>query len=141
MATEESAAGGGGDGPEARAEAESVYAERIRELAAEARRKREAFDAPEGDERVERAAECARDGVGPVLSVYVEARTAAADVAFSAAEHRLLRRALNDWLTLYARCHGVELDADFAVRAAAELLVETHDVHDTVQLLTRVPER
>lgn len=139
MATEESPAGG--DGPEARAADESPYAERIRELAAEARRAREAFDPPEGDERAERAAECARDGVGPVVALYVEARTGARNVAFSAAEHRLLRRALNDWLTLYARCHGVELDADFAVREAAELLVETRDVRDAAQLLTRVPER
>lgn len=139
MATDESAAGG--DGSEARTGEKSAYAERIRALATEARRARETFDASESDERADRAAEFARDGVGPVLSVYVEARTGAEGVAFSAAEHRQLRRALNDWLTLYARCHGVELDADFAVRAAAELLVETHDVHDTVQLLTRVPER
>lgn len=139
MPTEESLAGG--DGSEARAAEESAYAERVRELAAEARRAREAFDAPADGERGDRAAACARDGVGPVVALYVEARTAARSVAFSAEEHRLLRRALNDWLTLYARCHGVELDADFAVREAAELLVETHDIRDTVQLLTRVPER
>lgn len=139
MATDESPAGGRELGT--RAADESAYAERIRELASEARRAREAFEPPGDGERDDRAAECARDGVGPVVACYVEARTAARNVAFSAAEHRLLRRALNDWLTLYARCYGVELDADFAVREAAGLLVETHDVRDTVQLLTRVPER
>ncbi|RDI72796.1 hypothetical protein [Halopelagius longus] len=133
------------DGPDASGAAESPeaspFAGRIRELAAEARRAREAFDPPGDGQRSERALECARDGVGPVVAVYVEARTAARPVAFSAEEHRLLRRALNDWLGLYARCHGVELDADFSVRAAAELLVETRDARDTARLLTRVPER
>lgn len=135
MPTEESFEG------DARAAEGSAYAERIRTLAAEARRAREAFDPPEDDERGDRAVACARDGVGPVLAVYVEARTATRSVAFSTEEHRLLRRALNDWLTLYARCHGVEFDADFTVREAAELLVETHDACDTASLLTRVPKR
>lgn len=48
---------------------------------------------------------------------------------------------MNDWLTMYARCYGVDLDADFTVREAAEVLLRTHDVVDTAQLLTCVPER
>lgn len=139
MPTDEPVAGGDAAGG-ANAE-ESAYAGRIRELAADARRARETFVPPEDEERGERATECARDGVGPVVAVYVEARTAARPARFSAEEHRLLRRALNDWLSLYARCHGVELDADVSVRAAAELLVETRDARDTAELLTRVPER
>ena len=50
-------------------------------------------------------------------------------------------RALNDWLELYARCHGRSIDAEFTVREVAELLVETHDLADTAQLLTGVPAR
>lgn len=68
------------------------------------------------------------------------ARVLAAE-AREAREFELLHRAMNDWLTMYARCYGVDLDADFTVREAAEVLLRTHDVVDTAQLLTCVPER
>ncbi|WP_170864772.1 hypothetical protein [Halogranum amylolyticum] len=136
----------GGDGPR-----HSGYVDRIRDLAAEAREARETFDPPErtdpsGDgeaatEADERALRCARDGVGPVVALYVEAHSAAWDVEFSGEELRLLHRALNDWLSLYARCYGVDLDAAFSIREAAELLLKTHDICDTAQLLTCVPPR
>ena len=36
---------------------------------------------------------------------------------------------------------GVDIDAGFTVRTAAELLLETRNVRDVAQLLTDVPER
>lgn len=133
-------------------ERHSGYVHRIRDLAAEAREARRTFDPPEsvetGDDRPsdavdpdERALRCARDGVGPVVALYIEAHTAAWDVEFSGEELRLLHRALNDWLSLYARCYGVDLDASFSIREAAEVLLKTHNVRDTAQLLTCVPSR
>jgi hypothetical protein len=121
----------------------SGYVHRIRDLADEARAARESFTPPEATSEPpdERALRCARDGVGPVVALYVEAHTARWDVAFSAEELRLLHRALNDWLTCYARCYGVDLDASFSIREAAELLLKTHNVRDTAQLLTCVPSR
>ncbi len=121
--------------------ARSTYWPRIRELAAEARREREVFDPPTDPPDEERAASYVRSGVGPVVATYVEARTADRDVALSAEEHRLLERALNDWLSLYAECYGVDFDAAFTVRETAELLVQTHNLRDSVQLLTCVPPR
>ena len=119
----------------------SRYWPRVRELAAEAEAERRTFDPPAAPPDEDRALSCLTEGAGRVLAVYVEARTQDEGVAFSEAEHALLNRALNDWLDLYARCHGVDLDADFTLRETAELLVRTHDIRDTAQLLTRVPPR
>lgn len=117
------------------------FGKRVRSLAAEARREREQFDPPAAENADERALTCARDGVGPAVSLYIEARTGGQMVEFTSEEFRLLQRALNDWLAMYTRCYGVELDADFTIREAAEMLLRTHDVLDTAQLLTCVPER
>ncbi|WP_423750584.1 hypothetical protein [Salinirarus marinus] len=118
----------------------SRFEERVRSLAAEAHEERESFDPPESPPAPDRALDYLQEGLAPVLSLYIESRTGDY-VAFSEAEWVLLERALNDWLECYARCYGVAIDAEFSVREAAELLVETHDLRDTAQLLTRVPER
>ncbi|WP_396612232.1 hypothetical protein ACH9L7_02800 [Haloferax sp. S1W] len=117
------------------------FGKRVRNLAAEARSVRESFDPPDDENADERAMSYAREGVGPVVSLYIEARTGGQMVEFTQEEFRLLHRALNDWLSLYARCYGVELDADFTIREAAEILLKTHNVRDTAQLLTCVPAR
>jgi hypothetical protein len=122
----------------------SRYAERIEDLAREARTAREGWaDANPHDSAPDdqRALEAARDGLGPVVATYVEARTSEDPPRFSAREHRLLRRATRDWLECYTRSHGVEHDADATVRTAAELLLETHDIVDVAQLLTGVPDQ
>jgi hypothetical protein len=119
----------------------SAHWERVRTLASESRRDRESFDPPAEPPDEEQAKRYLVEGVGPAVSVYVEGRTGGSNAAFSDVELSLLERALNDWLTLYARCYGVELDADFSVREAATALLDTRNVVDTAQVLTRVPER
>ena len=119
----------------------SAYWPRVRELAAEAAEERRSFDPPAAPPDEERALAFLTEGAGRVVAVYVEARTRDEDVAFSESEHALLHRALNDWFDLYARCYGVELDADFTLRETAELVIRTHDIRDTAQLLTCVPPR
>lgn len=128
----------------------SEYEPRIRRLAAEARSARERAlgddspaEAPKAtdDTPKECATEAARDGLGPVVGLYVEARTGGEDVRLSAAELSLLHRATNDWLAVYAACYGVAFDPDYTVREAAQLLVDTHDVRETAALLTQLPER
>ncbi|MFW5948532.1 MAG: hypothetical protein ACOCSD_02910 [Halolamina sp.] len=134
----------GGDAVEADSPPPSQYAMRIERLAREARAARRGWpaddelDAADADEQ--RALEVARDGLGPVVACYVEARTSDDPPRFSAREHRLLRRATRDWLECFARCHGVANDSDATVRGAAELLLETHDVVAVAELLTGVPE-
>lgn len=116
----------------------SRYAERIQRLAAEAGEARAALtgDLPAPDEQ--RALEAARDGLGPVVACYIEARTGDDLVRLSAREHRLLRQATRDWLECFARWHGVAHDADATVRAGAELLLDTHDIVAVAELLTGV---
>ncbi|NEU56831.1 hypothetical protein [Halorussus sp. MSC15.2] len=118
----------------------SDYRDRIDALAERARGDRRAFDPPADPPDEERALRYLRDGVGDAVSVYVEARTgefAPLDVE----EMDRLERAANDWLELYARCYGRNIDAEFTVREVAELVVDTYDIADTARLLTGVPER
>ena len=111
---------------------------RIRRLAEEARKRRESMAAAEA--RPEEAMDLLREGLAPVVSAYIEARTGEM-LRLSQAELDALHRATNDWLACYARCHGAEVDPDVTVREAAELVVQTHDIGDTAALLTGVPER
>jgi hypothetical protein len=120
---------------------ESDYAERIAALAEQAEHDIELFDPPENPPDEERAMEFLRQGLGPLVALYLEARTVEEDVEFSAEELEGFHRATNDWLSLYARCYGVEMNPDVTVRRAAEVLVETHNIRDVAQLLTQVPSR
>ena len=124
----------------------SDFEPRIRRLAAAARKRRNDRFRDDGKSRDDArrppedcATAAARDGLGPVVALYVEARTGPDEVRFSQREMDLLHRATNDWLAVYAACYGVDIDPDFTVREAAELLVDTHDVRETAALLTQVP--
>ena len=103
--------------------------------AARARARAEPVDTP--DEAAAVAA--ARDGLGPVVARYVEARTGRLE-HLSADALGGLDRACNDWLVVYARRHGVDCDPGVPVRTAAETLIDTHDVVATAQVLTGVPD-
>ncbi|WP_135825672.1 hypothetical protein [Halorussus ruber] len=118
----------------------SDYRDRIEVLAERARADRRGFDPPEDPPDEERAVEFARDGVGEVVAVYVEARTGEF-APLDRPEMSGMERALNDWLALYARCHGREVDLDCTVREAAEAVIETRDVVESARLLTGVPDR
>ncbi len=122
-----------------RADPVSRYGPRIAALARRADRERAAVET--ADATPDDAMEYLRDGAGRAIWLYVEGRTGGRLVPYSEAELAALRGAMNDWLECYAACYGVDLDAEFTVREAAELLLETRNVRDTAQLLTRVPSR
>lgn len=119
----------------------SAYWDRIKPLANRARRDCERFDPPEEPPDEEQALEYLREGVGPAVSIYVEGRTGGELAAFTDVEFSLLERSMNNWLSLYAQCYGVQLDADFSIREAATVLLDTRNVVDTAQVLTRIPDR
>lgn len=127
----------------------SRYGPRIAALARRAERERASLESerrrnPDADGapgKFDRATRYLREGAGEAIAVYVDGRTGGRRVPFSEAELAALERAMNDWLECYALRYGVVLDADFTVREAAELLLETHNVHDVGQLLTGVPAR
>ena len=89
----------------------------------------------------DRATELLHEGFGPTVSLYCQARTGGSWERFEQREFERLQATLDRWLDLYARCYGVELDGEYSVRTAAELLVDTHNIRDTAMLLTGVPER
>jgi hypothetical protein len=132
------AAGGEREAEESR---HSAHVEEIRSLAASARAERRRFETPPDGGVDERALSYVREGVAPVTGVYVEAHTGGDHARFSQTELDLLHRALNDWLSLYARCYGVDVDPDATVRTAAEILLQTHDAREVARLLTDVPPR
>ena len=110
-------------------------------LAARAERDRVRFEPPADPPDEERAMQFLQEGVGPAVWVYVEAHSGETDERLDPSQFRRLEGAMNDWLELYTRCYGVDLNAQFTVREAAELLLQTHNVRDVAQLLTHVPER
>ncbi|MFC7077657.1 hypothetical protein [Haloarcula halophila] len=115
------------------------YHDRIRALERRAERAGESLDPDPPAE--DRAMELLREGFGPTVSLYCEARTGDSWVRFGESEFERLEATMNDWLALYARCYGVELETTHTVREAAELLVDTHNVRDVAVVLTGVPER
>ncbi|NHX38979.1 MULTISPECIES: hypothetical protein [Haloarcula] len=115
------------------------YDDRLQVLSRRAEQTRESLDPDPPDE--ERAMELLRNGFGPTVALYCEARTGGSWVRFSGAEFERLERIMNDWLDCYAACYGVELAGTYSVRAAAELLVDTHNARDVAVLLTGVPEQ
>jgi hypothetical protein len=119
----------------------TTIAERIDALTARARRERDSLTVDPGDlPAEERAMQYLRNGFGPTVWCYVDARTGSKEL-LTESQMALLDRGTNDWLAVYARCHGTEVDLDVSVRSAAEVLIETHNVRDTAQLLTDVPPR
>lgn len=119
----------------------TTIAERIDALTARAHRERESFRVdPDEVPATGRAMEYLRNGFGPTVWCYVDARTGSWE-SLTESQMTLLDRGTNDWLAVYARCHGTEIDLDVSVRSAAEVLIETRNVRDTAQLLTGVPPR
>jgi len=117
----------------------SEYHDEIRELQHRADAVAATLDPDPPDER--RAIELLHEGVGPTVSIYCQARTGGSWDRFAAAEFERLDATLNRWLDLYGRCYGADLDGEYSVRTAAELLVDTHNIRDTAVVLTGVPER
>lgn len=118
----------------------SEYGDRIEAVAARVRSDREAFEPPADPPDEEAALEYLRRGAGEAVAIYVDARTGER-VRFEPAEFDELQWALNRSLELYAACYGVDAEFDTNPREAAELLVDTHNIHETAQGLTHVPPR
>jgi hypothetical protein len=121
-------------------DAQARFTERIWHLAERAEREQQAFEPPADPPDEDQAMDYLREGAGPAISLFVEARTGQHMIRFPPEEYHALEGAMNTWLALYAACYGVDLDADFALREAAQLLVDTHNIKDVAEMLTHVPE-
>jgi hypothetical protein len=121
--------------------AEQRFHDRVWTLADDVTADCAAFEPPENPPDESLAMSYLREGAGPAISLYVEARTGGMMVHFPPDEYSALENAMNDWLELYAACYGVDINAKFTIREAAELLIDTHNIKDVAQILTGVPER
>jgi hypothetical protein len=119
---------------------EPTHGDRIDDLRQQYQRDRAAFEPPTDPPAPDEAMGYLREGLGPTVMVYVDARTNHW-VRFSEPEFAALHETLNGYLELYTECYGVEMDADFAIRKAAELLMDTHNIRDVAAMLTQVPAR
>lgn len=117
---------------------DGTVTDRIDALYQRARRERAAFEPPADPPDEPRARRYLLEGVAPALAVYVEGRTGEW-VRFDPVEFARLERAMNAWLECYAGCYGADLEAEFTLRTAAEVLVDTHDIVDVARVLTKVP--
>ncbi len=117
------------------------FAARIDELADQATADQQSFTEPTDPPAPEQAMTYLREGFGPAVSLYVEARTGGMMVRFPPDEYHTLEGTMNAYLDLYAACYGTDLAGEFVIREAAQLLVDTHNIKDVAQLLTGVPER
>lgn len=123
-----------------RAEADDEgYGERLERLAADARRLEHEVEV-KSDVDEETAMQVVSEGVGPTVSLYVEHRTGGTMAPFTSDEMRTLEEALNTYLEIYCRCYGFDLEFDYTVRGAADVLVETHDARAVAEVLTKVPD-
>ncbi|MFB6196929.1 MAG: hypothetical protein ABEI52_01500 [Halobacteriaceae archaeon] len=110
----------------------------IESIASRARSRREEIDVAK-EPRRGAAVEALKNGLWPVLKTYIDAR--AGNRQLTPSEAKLLERALNDWLAIYCRHHGHRVNPSLTVREAASMFVDTHDLYDTAQLLTGIPQR
>jgi hypothetical protein len=115
------------------------FGKRIDQLADQATADCAAFETPADPPDDQQAMGYLRDGAGPAISLFIEARTGGQMVQFPPDQYRALEGAMNDWLGLYAACYGVEMTPEYALREAAELLLDTHNIKDVAQILTGVP--
>ncbi len=120
-------------------DAQARFTERIWDLSERVEAERAAFEPPTDPPAEDQAMAFLRDGAGPAISLYVEARTGRHMIHFPPEPYHALESAMNDWLELYAACYGVDMDADFALREAASLLIDTRNIKDVAELLTKVP--
>ncbi len=119
---------------------ETRFFERIETLEERAARHEADFSPPADPPDEEQAIAYLTEGAGQAISLFVEARTGGLLVHFPPEKYDALEGAMNTWLELYAACYGVDVEGDYQLRTAAELLVDTHNVRDVAQMLTHVPE-
>ena len=84
------------------------------------------------------AMECLTKGFGPSVAIYIEARLKGNLIPITPEQFQKLETIMNGWLELYTEYLGEKIEANFSIREAAVLFLETHDIQDVAEILTRV---
>ena len=87
------------------------------------------------------ALECLMMGFGPIVAMYLEARIKGKLIPITQNQFEKIELIMNGWLEIYARYYGEEIEANFSVRDAALLFLETHDIQDVAEILTKIPNK
>jgi len=109
----------------------SAHWEDVRDLVEESRRRCSEFDPATGDPTIP-----LERGVRPIVSLYAKIR--GAGESLTDVERSLLSGALNDWLRLYAECHGYHHESSYTVHEVATAYARERDLETTLRRLLGV---
>jgi len=87
------------------------------------------------------ALDCLMVGFGPVVAMYIEARIKGKLIPITPEQFKRIELIMNGWLEIYARYHGEDIEANFSIREASLLFLETHDIQDVAEMLTKIPKK
>ena len=87
------------------------------------------------------ALECLMMGFGPVIAMYIEARIKGKLIPITPEQFERIESIMNGWLEIYAKYHGEDIEANFSIREASLLFLETHDIQDVAEMLTKIPKK
>ena len=80
-------------------------------------------------------------GFGPVIAMYIEARIKGKLIPITPEQFERIESIMNGWLEIYAKYHGEDIEANFSIREASLLFLETHDIQDVAEMLTKIPKK
>ena len=87
------------------------------------------------------ALDCLMIGFGPVIAMYIEARIKGKLIPITPEQFERIESIMNGWLEIYAKYYGEDIEANFSIREASLLFLETHDIQDVAEMLTKIPKK
>ena len=80
-------------------------------------------------------------GFGPAIAMYIEARIKGKLIPITPEQFERIESIMNGWLEIYAKYNGEDIEANFSIREASLLFLETHDIQDVAEMLTKIPKK
>ena len=87
------------------------------------------------------ALDCLMIGFGPAIAMYIEARIKGKLIPITPEQFERIESVMNGWLEIYAKYYGEDIEANFSIREASLLFLETHDIQDVAEMLTKIPKK
>ncbi|MFB6254165.1 MAG: hypothetical protein ABEI06_06120 [Halobacteriaceae archaeon] len=113
---------------------------RIHTLSSKAEDRLSEFSTPDNLPDEQRALGFLTEGVGQAIKIYIDLHATDQDIRLSTTDQAKLENAMNTYLMLYAKCYGRDITPEFSIREAAEIFIDTHNIRDTAQILTQIPD-
>ncbi len=87
------------------------------------------------------ALDCLMIGFEPAIAMYIEARIKGKLIPITPEQFERIESIMNGWLEIYAKYYGEDIEANFSIREASLLFLETHDIQDVAEMLTKIPKK